>query len=237
MIKVLILALYFFLIQSLHAQIINDSLLPPNPVTYIKNIYNSKLNNELPIFNGKQHYAYSSLIEGYAYYPDNEWKTGTVVYDGIAYNNILLKYDIVKDEVVITSPEGSIYIALFSPRIQEFTFSEFKFINIEKGNEYLLPQGFYRVLLKGQATVLSKVTKSIKEEIVNNELNRRFEQETKYYIVKEGKCRYIRNKEALLSSLQEKRKAVQDYISHNKLKYRKQIEETIVAATRFYNNH
>lgn len=236
MIRGLILSFSLLVAQSLHSQLNNDSTLVWNAVSYIKEVYNSSLNVELPIFNGRQHYVYSSLIEGNAYYPYDEWREGTVVYDGIAYNNILIKYDILKDEVIISSSESRIFIALFTPRVKEFSFFGFKFINLKKGNKLLLPEGFYQVLAEGQATVLAKATKTIKEEIINNELNRKFEQETRYYIVKGDKYHYIRNKESLLGSLQEKRKAVQDFISKRKLRYRRQREETIVAAAKFYNN-
>lgn len=212
-----------------------DSLLTSGFTSYVNNIYNAQRENELPIYNGTFHYPYPSSIEGIAYFDSNDWQRGTVVYDGILYTDILMKYNMVADQLVVTNSEtGSAFISLFNPRVKEFAFSGFKFILMDTVNTSL-PGGFYQVLAEGKVTLLAKKTKTIWEQIVDNAIYRKFDPHTKYYILKDGEYHYVKNKNTLLALLKEKRSAVQGFLSQKSLNYRRETEKTIVSAVEFYN--
>lgn len=213
-----------------------DSLLTSGFTTYVKNIYNTERQSELPIYNGTFHYPYPASIEGIAYFNSNDWQVGRVVYNDIVYDNILMKYNMVADQLVVTNSEtGSVFISLFNPRVKEFSFSGFKFILMDTTNPKSLPGGFYQVLAKGKVTLLAKKTKTIWEQIVDNSIYRKFDPHTKYYILKDGEYYHVKNKNTLLSLLKEKRGAVQGLLSQKSLNYRRETEKTLVTAVEFYN--
>ena len=236
MFRILLFGLACLMVRDLSAQqLYPDSTLAAQSANYVKDIYHSQLNDDLPIFNGTQHFPYLSTIDGIAYFQSEAWQKGTIVYDDVLYNDVQMKYDLVSEKVIVKAPNGGIYISLFGPRVREFSFSGFKFIRIEKTDEIPLASGFYQVLAEGAATLLVKTAKTISEQIKDNAIYRKFEQKVLYYILKDGMYYSVSNKKSLLNVLKEKRKAVQDFISQKSLKIRKNPEQTILAAVEIYN--
>jgi hypothetical protein len=217
------------------AIIVDSSFIEPTEKSVL-GFYNAARKDELPFFNGTQHYGYSPTIEGIAYYKYDNWQQGTVEYNGIVYSNVMMQYDLVTDKLVVQTATGNIFIALFSPRIKEFSFSGHKFIWLQKNDKPSPPEGFYEIMADAKATLLVRSAKIISEKIVDNTLQRKFEETKKYYILKDDGIYYqVSNKNSLLSILKEKRREVQNVISNRKLKYRKDAESMILAAVQIYN--
>jgi hypothetical protein len=206
-----------------------------NAEGYVRQLYFSSREKDLPLNNGTQHYPYSPTIEGTAYFLSDSWQKGTVEYEGVIYDNIQMNYDLVTDKLVI-APEGkSIFISLFSPRITWFSYSGNRFLRIEKIEKTDPPTGFYHVLATGKVNLFAKTGKVISEKIVDNALARKFEQTTMYYIQKDGVYYKVNNKNGLLSILKEQRNGIQSVITQKKLKYRRDTENLILSAVQYYN--
>lgn len=202
---------------------------------YVKQLYYSSREKDLPLNNGTQHYPYSPTIEGTAYFLSDSWQKGSVEYEGVVYDNIQMNYDLVTDKLVI-APEGkSIFISLFSPRITWFSYSGNRFLYLEKMEKTDPPTGFYHVLATGKVNLFARTTKVISEKIVDNALARKFEQTTRYYIQKEGIYYEVNNKNGLLNILKEQRNGIQGVIAKKKLKYRRDTENLILSAVQYYN--
>jgi hypothetical protein len=236
MLRIFSLALSCLIFQGIWAQQLNnDSLSAIKAANYIKHIYNTQREDDLPVFNGTQHYPYSSLINGVAYFQSDSWQKGAVIYEDVLYHDILMKYDLVADKIIIAPLRGGIFISLFGQRVKEFSFSGLKFIRIDKTDKTSPPSGFYEVLVEGKTTLLIKTTKTISERIIDNALYSKFEQKVKYYILKNNQYYPVNNKKSLLDILKEKRKAVLDFITQKGLNYRRDTKNTIHAAVEFYN--
>jgi len=234
----LLFAGFFVSSLILHAQASK-----PNPIydsTALKNIrdfYNSERGVESAIYNGRLHYPYASTIEGIAYFHSADWQKGNVIYDFIFYQNILMKYDLVADQLIVTANETTgASITLYSPRIKEFSFSGFRFVYLnEKGNKSVLPAGFYQLLVEGKINALSKTTKVISEKIEAGQINRKFEEKKFYYILKDGQYYNIKTKSDLLNTLKEHNKEIHNLLKTRKLNYRKNPMQTLIAAAELYN--
>jgi hypothetical protein len=234
-----ILAFFFlFRLYTLQAQqYLADSVLTTSPVEYAKHIYHTRRGEESALYNGINHEGYSASIEGHAYFQSPDWQNGSVIYDHILYENIIMKYDLLKDQLIVTPKEkGGMSIALFSPRVERFSFSTFNFIRINKPGTNSSPSaGFYQQLVQGKLTALSKRTKMISERIEDRTVLRKFEETVKFYLLKDGIYYPVRNKEDILTAVKDRRKDVQQFLSGKELKYRKDPEKTIIAVAEFYN--
>jgi hypothetical protein len=200
-------------------------------------LYDKGRGNQLAVFNGLQHYPYSASIEGIAYYPVDEWKKGSVVFSGILYEDIFMKYDVVKDELIVTpNYDGGLFIALYSPRVKEFSFGGRKFVRMTREmTDGALAEGFYQELSKGKVTAYQRTQKFIEEKVDITGISRWFEEKTRYFMLKEGKYKPIRNKNDLTNLLKEHRREVTQAMSRLNLKYRKNVQQNIIAATDAYN--
>ncbi|HEX6171842.1 MAG TPA: hypothetical protein VFZ33_19300 [Chitinophagaceae bacterium] len=238
--KNVLTAFWVLLTQYLPAQqYYNDSAMVSGAVEFAKLYYKQKRANQSSIYNGLLHHSYPSYIEGNAYFLIDSFHTGAVVYENILYKDILMKYDVVADQLVVVANEQiSMPITLFSPRVKEFSFSGLKFFYEDDTNNIStsLPEGFYQELVSGRATAICKTTKIILESIKDVNVHYEFEQQKRYYILKDSHSYLIKNKKDLLSILKDQKKEVQEFMRTKKLKFRKNKERTIVAVTEFYNN-
>ena len=199
--------------------------------------YDKERGNQLAIYNGIQHYPYSPSIEGIAYFQADEWKKGSVVFSDISYEDIFMKYDLVTDQLIVTpNYDGGLFIALFSPRVKEFSFGGKRFVRLTReSTNGELADGFYQVLSSGKVTAIARTQKVIEEKVDITGISRWFEMKTRYYLLKDGKYKLIRNKNDLTNLLKEHRREVNQALSNLKLKFRKNAEQNIIAATDAYN--
>lgn len=233
--------LLIFWMQSLHAQQNFSDSVPGSlaeETKFAKNIYSLQKGNQAAIFNGTIHISYSSEIEGIAYFFSVDWQKGNVLYGDIYYENILMKYDMVKDQLIVKAKESEGQaITLFSPRVKQFSFLDSKFIRVDNATAgSFLQAGFYRQLTHGKVTALARATKTISEKITDNKVARKFEEKIKYYTLKDSRYSLIENKNNLLSILKERKKELQGFIKENKLNFRKDMENAIVSVVEFYNH-
>jgi len=202
-----------------------------------RKVYDKERGNQLAIYNGIQHYPYSPSIEGIAYFQADEWKKGSVVFSDISYEDIFMKYDLVTDQLIVTpNYDGGLFMALFSPRVKEFSFGGNRFVRLTReSTNGELADGFYQVLSSGKVTAIARTQKIIEEKVDITGISRWFEMKTRYYILKDGKYKPIRSKNDLTNSLKEHRREVNQALSNLKLKFRKNAEQNIIAATDAYN--
>ncbi|MEO5564951.1 MAG: hypothetical protein ABIR18_16005, partial [Chitinophagaceae bacterium] len=157
--------------------------------------------------------------------------------EDVQYDNIFIKYDLVADQVIITpNDQGGLFIALFSPRVKEFSFSGMKIVRFTKTNFGAgMPEGFYQELATGKVKAYTKTMKFLEEKVDITGISRRFDQRVRHYIFKDGKYHVIRNKKTLLSVLKEHKREVQQYLGSLKMKYKYNPEQNITAAVNIYN--
>lgn len=216
---------------------------PAEPVSYnsasdsLLSLYQANLGTNLPLYNGRQFYGYLTLTKYSPLYPDEaDWSIGSVLYDNMWYRNLLIKYDIYKDQVIIRHLNGIPYI-LYSDRVQEFSFEGKTFIRIHKDkSNSMLTDGFYQRLLAGKVILLAKRSKTMEEDKFGRELERKFIFKSQFYVVKDNSFTFIRKHKSLLTLLNDKNRELRLYIKKNKLKYRSNRELYITQAVDFYNN-
>jgi hypothetical protein len=237
--KNFLIAIFILLAQNLWSQqYYNDSALVSGASDHVKRSYIEKRGNLLAIFNGKLHNSYLSTIEGTAYFLSDSFQTGTLVYENIFYENIVMNYDLVLDQLIVAENRSTgIPISLFSPRVKEFSYSGLIFFYLNDTDPLAahLPMGFYQQLASGKARAISRSTKMIIETPGDNTVLRRFEQTKRYYIIKEGQLYHIKKKKDLLNTLKDQRKGIQEFMRNQKLNFKKKKEKTITAVTEFYN--
>jgi hypothetical protein len=223
---------------GLYAQdsIIDSSSL--RATVYTRKVYDARRNSELPLYNGLRHQLYPVSIEGIPYFQSLDWYTGSVVYENMLYENVTMRFDQVKEELVVTPDrELGVFISLFSPRVKEFSFSGTKFIRLTRdtAGRSSLQTGFYEELVTGKLAVYLRNQKEIDEKIEGTTITRVVDEHHRYYILKDGTYYHIRNQNDLLDIVKDHRREVQQFMSKNQLKYRRSPKETLITVIQFYN--
>jgi len=187
------------------------------------------------IFNGIQHFGYAASIQGHAYQGTDEWQKGSVVYEGILYTGLLLKYDLIADQLLVQHPSG-FGVALFSPRVQSFQMQDQEFIYLPQDSlRSFMPAGFYRWLAKGKLSILERSSKWIDEYEDGLKMSKRILESDQFFALKDGLYYPIKKKTDFYTLVADKRREVIRYMKQNKLNFKRAREQALMQAAIFYN--
>jgi hypothetical protein len=200
-------------------------------------VYNPFIQKQSRLYNGIEHLGYNPRIKGHAYYIEKDLQTGTVTYDGLEFANVLMIYDLLKDQLIVQHINGFSKIGLVSEKVKEFTIHTHHFIRLVADTVSRSPitTGFYDEVYKGRLNVLVRRGKFI-EETIKDELEREFIPLTFFFIQKEGVYYPVKNYKGLMALLKDRSKEVKQYLRKNKIKYRKGAEYAIVKAVEYYDS-
>src|ERR1700722_19719329 len=107
--------------------------------------YHAYLDPEPNLYRGGQYAEYSFLLkEGHPFFGEDRLRKGTVVYNGIWYENVSLLYDEVLDQPVMPDPLKVFKIALITSQVDGFTIEDHSFIRLSDSLNRSQPaNGFY----------------------------------------------------------------------------------------------
>ena len=214
----------------------DDSALVSGSSKYLENFYNKTRHDFNVLYNGPFHYSYPIMEKGSPYFSGEDWQKGSVTYEDIIYDNVLMKYDLVKDQLIVMVEEkGHLPLELFSPRIKEFSYKDLKFIYIPRNSPLSLKEGFYHQLSKGKITALCKTENTMEQIIVDDKIEWKVNQRKKYFIIDNNHSRTINRQRDLMEAVKNHRQQISNYLKERKLKFKKNKEQVITAATDLYN--
>ncbi|OQP50848.1 hypothetical protein A4H97_03205 [Niastella yeongjuensis] len=200
-------------------------------------VYNPFIEKQSRLYNGVEHLGYAYQIKGHAYFLQKELSIGTVVYDELGFANVLMLYDLLKDQVIIQHLDGFSKVGLISTKVQSFYLLNHHFVRLHGDSASSSPiiTGFYDELYNGNIKVLIKRGKII-EETIKDEVEREFKETNAVFIQKDGRYYAIKTYKTLLTVLQDKAPQVKQYLRKNKLKFRNDPENTLLKAAVFYDS-
>ncbi|HVU58322.1 MAG TPA: hypothetical protein VHD83_24845 [Puia sp.] len=219
----------------------NDSLIESTAYNNAVSLYHAYLKPEPGLFRGKRYREYSyQLAEGHPFFGDGKMHKGSVLYDSVLYQDLMLWYDMVKDQLVMTSPYGAYKIYLIGNQVDSFTIGDHIFIHQKDSLNPSAPRrGFYEQLYKGQISVLKKNKKVIHEDLQLSGVRQFIDSSLSYYIKKGDTYYSIGNKRSLSHALKDRSKDLNKFLRQNKLKVRKDLENTLIKVAAWYDglNH
>jgi hypothetical protein len=194
--------------------------------------------SHLHLYNGTEYVNYDEYIEGYPFFESETVEKGTLVYDGSLYQNVPMLYDVVKDEVIIEHFNNYFKINLIAKKISSFSLLNHPFVRIVADSlpEPGIPTGFYEKLYDGKVKVLARRIKIMEEEIVYNQLKKRFVQNDRYYLCKDTVYVQVKGRNAILRVFRDRRKEIRKFIKENKINFKNDPGTALTRITRFYDN-
>ncbi len=235
-------SLLFAIGFSGYAQVINDStVFVSHSRVKALDLYESFINEQSGIFNGREYIEYDFRIKGHPYFRDEDFTPGSVEYFGQRYDNVELKYNTHKNILVVEYYDHIGYgkeLALDMDRVDAFKLFGHEFIKIEKESDYSgLKKGFYDQLLNSKdLKVLCLREKELYEKVEGLSMERSFLLEDKFYIVKHGEVVKVSNKISVISAFKDKKKEVKKFIKQNMIDFKPDFEHNLLKVSQFYVN-
>ncbi|MBK0383928.1 hypothetical protein I5M32_13245 [Pedobacter sp. SD-b] len=190
------------------------------------------------LYNGFYFYGYTPnyFESGQPFFLEDSWISGDVTYENNKYYQVPLKYDLLKDELIVQYFNKESAINLIKSKVQDFSLNGHKFIYLDKlGSTITISAGFYEELYSNKLVLLSKRNKVITEGVSTAGVKRNIEIINKYYIYKDGMFQRFNSISSLVNILKERKKELSSYIKINKKKFKKEPEEAMIAIVNYYD--
>ena len=203
-------------------------------------IYHSYLTPETGLFRGVEYATYDfTLREGNPYFGEKRRRQGSVLYDSVLYDHVLLLYDEVKDLVILWDFTNLYKVNLFPELIDRFTIEDHRFIRLKDSLNPNQPHnGFYEVLYQGRMMLLKKEKKVIREDLSSGPTAEYYIEgaDTSWYLKKNNVYYPVNTTRSLLHALKDRSREVKRFIRSNGLSMRRDRENTLLKVSAWYDS-
>ncbi|MDP4147836.1 MAG: hypothetical protein Q8927_07645 [Bacteroidota bacterium] len=203
-------------VSRIHAQTPDkDSLAILTGYAAAITFYHHSLMPETRLFRGGEYAEYAYAIHiGHPFFDIDHMQKGSVYYDGLHYDDILLIYDLVRGQVVINDPYNAYKISLLNDRLDTFTIGSHLFIHLRDSANGPGP-GFYELLYEGKKVrMLKREWKTIQEDpsATTADSKEYINHSVSYYLRIANRNYIVNSKRSLLRAMKDKRAAVRKFI-------------------------
>jgi hypothetical protein len=229
------IALTFFLFSLSHLfaqDLLSDTVLYRRALNQTLTYNHSLATRTYGLYTGILYVRDYYNVKGDPFFQVDSFQKGEVFYNGMLYKNIDLLYDLSHDNVIVKY-SGDVNLVLVPEKTGYFNLPGHLFI---KGSDASpAKQGFYDLLFDGKIKVVVKRSKEQVPWSKSFEFNSVFIQHNDYFIYKDGNYKAAKNKKELLDVLEDKKADLKDFISKNKLDFRKDFEKALVQTATYYD--
>jgi hypothetical protein len=201
-------------------------------------LYDHYTADNAPLYNGNDYIYYTFKMEGLPFFGYSDFSYGWINYNGTKYDSLPLLYDLVRNQVVVLSPDHHSTIVMHNEFIDSFSLSGHTFIALnEDHKQNLYNTGFYDLLYNGQRVqFLERRTKLLNPRIQGTTLTTSFPSKNHFYIHKNGLYYLVTGKKDILSVFGDHLRELKKLMRQNHLKLRrKNFEIAAAKATSFYD--
>ncbi|KAA9338159.1 hypothetical protein F0P96_04740 [Hymenobacter busanensis] len=209
-------------------------------VRHVTSRYLEALGGEALLYNGPEYINYdNSQTEGHQFFVSDQETLGTVDYDGFAFPNVPLLYDLNRDVLVARNKTSPAQLQLVSEWVHAFELHGHRFVRLVATGQATAPPvtGFYDVVA-GQPTaavhVLVKRTKEL-QNVAGKGVLKVFVPQDRYYVFSQGRYHAVAGKSSVLAAFPDRQKDLRKYAKTQHLKFgREQREKSIVLLASYY---
>jgi hypothetical protein len=221
-----------------YAQKNQDSIQNYLSLNKLSHLYQKEIDIQRGLYNGLGYDAYLPNIKGSPNFMNqHQWNSGNLTYNKTEFVNIPLKYDLVKDLVVVLDSNTKIPFTLNSEQVQEFWVLDhhFKYIHSDPINSHI--SGFYEVLDAGDSGLYIKRTKIIKSNSSALTAHEKlFAERISYYIFSEGRYHDVSSKNKFLNFFKENKSTVRNYLKKNNYDYFTDTKKYLIKGIQYYES-
>ncbi|MDB5277436.1 MAG: hypothetical protein JWR61_2391 [Ferruginibacter sp.] len=203
-----------------------------------REVYHQAFGDQRALTNGSLYTEYPyKFNEGDPYFGTPAPASGSVFYDGVQFDNVLMRYNEITDELVINYYADK--IQLLKPKIDWFHFYGSDFIKITKDSlsMNLVSSGFYNRLYNGKIGLFKKEIKTIQQNSsAITELLTYIEESDYYYLKRADRYFIIKSKSDLYKLLSDRKKEVKSFIKQHGLNFKKDKQNTLTQSIAFYDS-
>lgn len=233
------LAAALFLLPSINAgaqAMATDTAVYAPAVDSAIAVYQRFRGNESSLYEGLAQEPYNVTAKDYPFFGLNQWYHGSIFYNGALYNDAVLKYDLVKNVLLVQNASNQNAFYLFTPRVRYFTLDDRMFVNIQNSaDKNPPPPGYYQLLAKGPITLFEQFSKAYQETLTSTVVEQRFDEKRKFFALKDRVIYPISNAKALYALTGNLKSQLRKSLKKQHIKPRQNLELGLTTIAQSYN--
>lgn len=160
------------------------------------------------------------------FFSTNKYQLGNICYDNQNYFNVLMKYDLYEDQIIVKIKKKSNYstIKLVQEKVQNFSINSNYFVNHKffKNTTSTSSFSFYQILFESKELSLFKVNKKESSELIKEmKLYYEFNNKNFYYILYNDNMYLIKSKKDIKRIFPIYKKDIYSFYKKNKKLFKK----------------
>ncbi|MGI4867807.1 MAG: hypothetical protein ACRYFZ_28075 [Janthinobacterium lividum] len=184
--------------------------------------YAQALRDKSSLYNGPEYTNYVRPgTQGYRFFSSNDWQPAVITYGGETYAGVPARYDLVRDQLVLSAQSGTVDLILNSERLASFTLGGHTFVRLAGDSATGLPErpAFYDLLVEGPMRVLAARRKKYEEGLESSRIVSEITARTDYFL-QQGRRAYPASKLGdVLRLFPQQRAALRSYAQANQLEF------------------
>ncbi len=156
---------------TIFAQNIDSTL--SSAIINAKTFYTNTISSNSKLYIGGEETIIVGKAKGHPYYLKQDWQVGSLIYDGILYENVKLKYNLASQKLILQHYGGYLLIELVKDKISSFTIGGHAFVQTQNSISWaslVESNTFYRQIWDNKYVLLSKYTKLQNNEMVDSQV-------------------------------------------------------------------
>jgi hypothetical protein len=209
--------------------------------TALADYYHQSIGQSSGLYSGIEFKPHAPNITGIPNYLNNDWNSGTVIYNHVVYRNVLLKYDLVDNQLVALLYNQVIPYILNQNSVQYFTVGSHHFVyaaadSVQHARESSFVPGFYEQVYNSKSEVLIRYEKTVETQTSSSSIESYYSDKTRLYLKNQGIYYEVSGNSAVAKVLKDQKKPVQQYLKSNHLKVNKSSPDALVKVATYYDS-
>jgi|FLOH01.1.fsa_nt_gi hypothetical protein len=185
---------------------------------------------------------YKTIDGNHKFYLTSQFTKGSIIYDGQAYFDVEMKYDIYEDVLIVKLPSHSAYyiIKLINDKINRFSINNHQFIKKSERNEEFFNEtisGFYEIYFQSEhISLFKKHKKSRKERIGESFVYNEFKDDSEYIVSYKNHYYKISSKKDLKTLFPKLKKNINNFYKSNKRLFKSDNDSFMIQLIKHVNS-
>ncbi|PWT73067.1 MAG: hypothetical protein C5B59_14095 [Bacteroidetes bacterium] len=186
-------------------------------------LYHAQINRAAGIYHGVEYEYYPyHFQEGTPYFVTSDSVAASIYYDGVLYQNMFMKYDQLRDQVIIWYNNDA--VRLIDEKVDSFIIRDHLFVRLisDSASKNALATGYYEMIYNGKIRIYRK---SIKHVLVKTDMTegviRTIDQKDNYFVRKSGHFQSIDNVNEWYALFIDHKDEIKEFVSRNNLNFKK----------------
>lgn len=211
-----------------------DSLSYIQAESHVIQNFNQVIGEQSEIYNGPRYYLLPKAVKGSPYFLEAPaFEPAVIRYNGTLYSNVPVLYDAYAD--VMASSARDVLYTFRTEKLSDVYLAGHHFVFMDASKSFNLSPGYYDQLYGGPSEVVVKRYRSVVKRASAQSMETLYENKNDIYIKRGNNYLPVNSKGSVLKVFKDRAEQLKQYLSSNKIAYRKDKEGAIAKLAVYYD--